>query len=127
MRSRKRGCLPTRYLFQLPVLKAVGAALFSGTDMALLYETIKRYKQASEVKEEAVAVESIHIFAVAVTEALFATIGGVMADRCGLQVRQHPSAGVSPTIIHRGWRAGDGGALYAAVRGQRGAHAAARG
>eukprot|EP01045_Picozoa_sp_COSAG04_P002442 COSAG04_NODE_89_length_27118_cov_11.171176_14_plen_525_part_00 len=85
------------------VLKAVGAALFSGTDMALLYETIKRYKQASEVKEEAVAVESIHIFAVAVTEALFATIGGVMADRCGLQVRQHPSAGVSPTIIHRFW------------------------
>jgi hypothetical protein len=41
----------------------VGSALFSGTDMALLYETLKRYKAASEVKEQVLVVESMHIFA----------------------------------------------------------------
>lgn len=68
------------------LLKAVGSALFSGTDMALLYETLKRYKAVSEVKEEVLAVESMHIFAVAITEALFASLGGVMADAFGVQV-----------------------------------------
>jgi len=68
------------------LLKAVGSALFSGTDMALLYETLKRYKAASEVKEQVLTVESMHIFAVAVTEALFATLGGVLASSFGLQV-----------------------------------------
>lgn len=67
------------------LLKAVGSALFSGTDMALLYETLKRYKAAAEVKEEVLAVESMHIFAVAITEALFASIGGVLADTFGVQ------------------------------------------
>ena len=67
------------------LLKAAGSALFSGTDMALLYETLKRYKAASEVKEEVLAVESMHIFAVAITEALFAGIGGVLADTFGVQ------------------------------------------
>ena len=67
------------------VLKAVGSALFSGTDMALLYETLKRYKSAGEVKEQVLAVESMHVFAVAVTEAVFATLGGLLADTYGLQ------------------------------------------
>jgi MFS family permease len=67
------------------LLKAVGSALFSGTDMALLYETLKRYKAVSEVKEEVLAVESMHVFAVAITEALFASLGGVLADAFGVQ------------------------------------------
>lgn len=68
------------------LFKAMGSALFSGTDMALLYETLKRYKAGADVKEEVLAVESVHIFAVATTEALFASFGGVLADTFGLQL-----------------------------------------
>eukprot|EP00957_Ditylum_brightwellii_P049805 3776313-Ditylum_brightwellii.AAC.1 len=79
-------------LFLAQFFRASGSALFSGTDMALLYETLKKYgelgsKDGDEdddetkhrVKEEVLAIESYHVFAAAVTEAFFSALGGVLA------------------------------------------------
>ena len=62
------------------ILKGTGSALFSGTDMALLYETMKRYGR--DKGDGALTQESMHIFAITATESVFSVIGGFIAGRC---------------------------------------------
>jgi MFS family permease len=65
------------------ILKGVGSALFSGTDMALLYETMKQH--GMHKGDDALTQESLHIFAITATESMFSVLGGYIAARFGVQ------------------------------------------
>ena len=74
-------CLWLLVLFQ--ILKGVGSALFSGTDMALLYEMMSRHGHGKG--DDALAQESLHIFAIQGTESAVAVLGGLVAQQFGVQ------------------------------------------
>lgn len=67
------------------LLRAIGSALFSGTDMALLYETLKRYKSVAEADKKVLNIESKHVFLTTITEAAFSGLGGVSSEFLGLR------------------------------------------
>eukprot|EP01062_Namystynia_karyoxenos_P029576 TRINITY_DN2220_c1_g2_i2.p2 TRINITY_DN2220_c1_g2~~TRINITY_DN2220_c1_g2_i2.p2 ORF type:complete len:432 (+),score=124.66 TRINITY_DN2220_c1_g2_i2:62-1357(+) len=69
-------------LLAAQLLRALGCALFSGTDSALLYETLR---QQGRGQRAALVHESRQIFCVSAAEAAASVLGGCAAARYGVQ------------------------------------------
>lgn len=72
------------------LLRAIGSSLFSGTDMALLYETLRKHHGPSVLgksiaDEKVLDIESRHVFFTTATEAAFAALGGLAGEKWGLR------------------------------------------
>jgi len=72
--------------------RAIGSSMYSGTDMAFLYEVIRKYNNNSNNNSNAVAnsmllsIESRNVFYTTLTEASAAAVGGWLSGAVGLPV-----------------------------------------